>query len=178
VVGQSNERGPNPAIEVQPIDVCTVDTSDLADIDSLHREEDGQLQASYLFHRSQDARVGGERIVAYIDGRPAASTGWHVMDGIVRYRHVDTQEWARNQGAATTMLHYVQQHPVVQAQGAARRALTIFCGEDGPLPLYEQMGFVKQGFMWEFLLLDVAVQPLELVEGETLASTSSADVAS
>ena len=138
-------RPANPAIEIR-----VVDETNLADLDSLHQGENGQLQPSYLFHRAQDARVGGERIIAYIDGRPAASTGWHLLDGVVRYRHVDTQEWARKQGAATTMLHYVQQHPVVQAQDG----LTIFCGEDGPISLYEQMGFVKQNFMWEFLLLD------------------------
>jgi len=73
-----------------------------------------------------------------------------VVQGVARYRHMTTQEWARNQGAATTMLHYIQQLSVVQEQAA----LTIFCNEGGPISLYEQMGFVKQGFMWEFLLLD------------------------
>ena len=49
-------------------------------------------------------------------------------------------------GAATTMIHYVQNHPVVRAQDA----LTIFCNDDGPLRVYEELGFVKRGWMWEF----------------------------
>ena len=44
------------------------------------------------------------------------------------------------------MIHYVQNHPVVRAQDA----LTIFCNDDGPLRVYEELGFVKRGRMWEY----------------------------
>ncbi len=44
------------------------------------------------------------------------------------------------------MIHYVQNHPVVRAQDA----LTIFCNDDGPLRVYEELGFVKRGWMREF----------------------------
>ena len=78
------------------------------------------------------------------------TTGWFVVDRIARYRHVTTAPQARGQGAATTIIRHVQDHPTVRAQDA----LTIFCGEDGPLRLYQELGFTVRGFMWEFLKLE------------------------
>jgi hypothetical protein len=45
------------------------------------------------------------------------------------------------------MIRYVQEHPVVRIQDA----LTIHCVDDGPVSLYESLGFRKRGSMWGFL---------------------------
>ena len=65
------------------------------------------------------------------------------MDRIARFRDVNTQTWAHNWGAATMMAHYVQNNPTIRAQDA----LAIFCANEGPLRIYEELGFVKRGWM-------------------------------
>lgn len=138
---QPPQRMANPAIEVQVVEPATLPL-----LDALYTTDDG-LDQGYLFERSQAARVGGERLLALKDGQAIGCTGWFVVNGVARFRHVLTSAPARKQGAATTLIRYIQEHPTVKAQDA----LVIFCGEEGPIPLYEQLGFVKQGFTWEFL---------------------------
>lgn len=141
-----SQRTVNPDIEIRTSDVLDIDPALEADLDSLFLDE-GEMRPGYLFHRAQDPRVGGEYVMAYLDDRPIASTGWFVVDGIARFRRVETIQSAWGRGAATAMLTYVQNHPVVQSQDA----LVIFCNESGPMRLYEEMGFEKHSFYWEFL---------------------------
>lgn len=140
VLEREPERHANPDIIVEP-----VTSKNEADLDDLHRNAEGRISDGHRFARAQEARIGGEWVIGYVDRRPASSSGWFIVDGIARFRGVNTKEWAQNQGAATTMIHYVQNHPVVQAQDA----LTIFCTDEGPLRVYEELGFVKRGWMWE-----------------------------
>ncbi len=162
---KSPQRAINADIELRAFDPRAVDPNLEADLDSLFMDagevragESGagnsgvgdaepELRPGYRFHRAQDSRVGGECVLAYLAAQPIASTGWFVVDGIVRFRRVETIRSAWGQGAATAMLAYVQNHPVVQQQDA----LVIFCNESGPLRLYEEMGFVKHSTTWEFL---------------------------
>lgn len=68
-----------------------------------------------------------------------SSTGWYLIDRFARFRPVTTPE-AEGLGAATTLIRHVQTHPIVQTQ----EKLVLLCREDAPIPLYEQLGFVKQ----------------------------------
>jgi hypothetical protein len=134
----------NPDVRVEVV----ADPSSHPDLSLVHgggmRSEGG-----FAYQVAQTERLGGETLLAWLDGRPAGTTGWFVVGGIARYRWVGTLPWARGRGVASTLVQYVQTRPEVQAQ----EALTIFCGEDGPVRLYESLGFVKQGWMWEMLKL-------------------------
>ena len=99
------------------------------------------------YKRAQDGRLGGSRVLAFLDGDLAGSTGWYVVDGLARFRYVHTVESARGRGVATTMVRAIQDHPEVKEC----EALVICCDDEGPLQLYEQLGFVRQGVTWEFL---------------------------
>ncbi len=101
----------------------------------------------HAYYLSQDPRLGGEVLVAYLGGQPVGSTGWFVVDGVARYRAVYVHPQARGRGVASAMLQHVQNHPVVRAQDA----LTIHVGEEGPVRLYEALGFVKHSPFWEAL---------------------------
>jgi GNAT superfamily N-acetyltransferase len=145
VFDRSPERPINPDIEIQAFDATQ---ASLPEVDRLNTE-DGSVTSGHRFHRSQDARVGGEWLVGYLDGEPVSSTGWYVVGGVARFRRVMTMPEVQGQGAATTLIRYVQEHPIVREQDA----LTIHCGEDGPVRLYEQLGFTKRAKMFEFLKL-------------------------
>ncbi len=146
VFDRSPERPINPDIEIRAFDATQ---PSLPDIDRLRTLEDGSVTSGHRFHRSQDARVGGEWLVGYLDGEPVSSTGWYVVGGVARFRRVMTMPEVQGQDAATTLIRYVQEHPIVREQDA----LTIHCGEDGPVRLYEQLGFTKRAKMFEFLKL-------------------------
>ena len=95
--------------------------------------------------RGQAARVGGEYVVGYLDGQPAGCTGWFSIGGIARFRHVFTAPAFRGRGVATSLIHYLQHHPGVEACDE----LAILVGEDGPGELYEQLGFREAMLFWE-----------------------------
>ena len=84
-------------------------------------------------------------LVGWLEGEPVSTTGWFVVDGVARYRGDYTRESARGQGVASTLIQYVQSHPSVQAQDG----LVMHCGEGGPVPLYEQLGFRTRGLYYE-----------------------------
>jgi len=100
---------------------------------------------AYDFAMLQNPRLGGETILAYLDNEAVGSTGWFIVNGIARYRSVFVSPDYRKQHVASTMLQYVQNHPTVKAQ----TALTIHVDEDGPVSLYETLGFVKHSILWE-----------------------------
>lgn len=138
------QRSVNPDVEIRSIPF-----DDPEDHFRMIDDADTHSPESYLHHHAQSDRLGGEMIVAYLDGQPAGKTGWYVTDGIARFRGIDTLEAFRKQGVATTMIRYVQEHPTVRAADA----LTIHVGDDGPVALYEQLGFVKVGIYWSCLKL-------------------------
>ena len=138
---RASKRPTNPEIVVR---VLTPER--LHDLESLHKNQNGEPTAAFRFYRAQDARIGGEVLLAYLDDRPIASSGFFIVDGIARFRGVGTVKWARGRGAASAIIHYVQNHPDVRAADA----LTIFCDDEGPIPLYERLGFVKRHLFWAF----------------------------
>ena len=134
------ERPLNPDVQIKVVDPASKDLERVSPPENF----DPERRAYYL---SQDPRLDGEVLVAYLEGRPVGSTGWFVVDGVARYRAVYVHPAARGRGVASTMLQYVQNHPVVRAQDA----LTIHVGEGGPVRLYEALGFVKHSPFWEAL---------------------------
>ena len=134
------ERPLNPAVEVKAVDP----TSDELRRVSPPKEFDAERHAYYL---SQDPRLGGEVLVAFLGGQPVGSTGWFVVDGVARYRGVYVHPAARGQNVGSTMIQTVRNHPTVRAQDV----LTLHVGEEGPVRLYEALGFVKHSPFWEAL---------------------------
>ena len=134
-------RSINPNVTVRPVNPHA--STDL-DVISHHPDTNSDNEA---FRRAQETRLGGEVIVGYLNGEPVGKTGWFVVNGVVRFRGVFTVPEARNKGVASAMIHYVQTHPNVLEQAT----LCIHVGEDGPLKLYESLGFIKQAQMWEAL---------------------------
>ena len=134
------ERPLNPDVHVKVV----APTSD--DLVRVSPPEDFDLER-HAYYLSQNPRLGGEVLVAYLGERPVGSTGWFVVDGVARYHAVYVHPAARGRGVASTMLQYVQNHPAVRAQDA----LTLHVGEEGPVRLYEALGFVKHSPFWEAL---------------------------
>ena len=109
---------------------------------------DGDGLESLRHRQSRDPRLGGEALVGFLDSAPVGRTGWFVVDGVARFRPVRTIAAARERGVATSLIRHVQRHPAVRAA----EGLVIFCDEDGPAGLYEQLGFVKRHVLWSCLL--------------------------
>lgn len=132
----------NPAVEIRAVDPTHPDLVS-------QMTEDGKVDGGFLYHRSQWPRLGGEWLVGYLDGKPAGTTGWFVVNGVARYRWVGTEAWARRRGVAATLIQYVQRHPTVRAA----EALTIHVGEDLPdaRRLYGRLGFTSVGWAWDWM---------------------------
>lgn len=107
----------------------------------------GHLRALH-YRQAQDPRLGGEALIGYLGGHPAGTTGWFVVDGVARFRPVSTIATYRRQGVATTLIRYVQDHPTVSRADC----LVIYCSDDGPVPLYERLGFVCTYSQWSCFL--------------------------
>jgi hypothetical protein len=137
------QRPVNPDVQVEVVD-CQTDPN----LEKIHAER-GRSEGGFRYMQAQEPRLGGETLIAWLEGEPVGTTGWFVVDGVARFRNVGTVEHARYRGVATTMIRYVQEHPIVRMQDA----LTIHCADDGPVSLYESLGFRKRGFMWGFLKL-------------------------
>jgi hypothetical protein len=135
-------RAPNPAVEVRVVPFHDPDGPRAA-----VALADGGTAEAMRYRQHSDPRLGGELLVGFLDGQPAGRTGWFVVGGIARHRPVRTRALYRNRGVATTLLLHIQRHPAVRAADA----LTIFVNEDGPIPLYEQLGFVKSAPIWSAL---------------------------
>ncbi|MEM7129550.1 MAG: GNAT family N-acetyltransferase [Chloroflexota bacterium] len=139
------QREANSRIEIHTFDALNRKEIDLPNV---YQYVKGRHKEDLRFYCSNDYRVGGEWVIAYLDGKPVSSTGWYIHDGLARFRPVATIPSAEGKGAATTLIRHIQSHPIVQAQ----ERLVLLCREDGPTSFYEQLGFVKQAPMWEALL--------------------------
>ncbi|NJO02475.1 MAG: GNAT family N-acetyltransferase [Bacteroidia bacterium] len=117
-----------------------------------------KLQAKHLFLREGDdpdslayvqmmlKRLGGRELIAYM-GRTAVGTmGWYVYQGVARFTFILTHPNYRGLGIATTMIDFALQQEALQQADA----IIICANENGPIPLYEQMGFVRNNLMWIF----------------------------
>lgn len=133
-------RPPNLAVRIRVVDALDPDLEAVAE-----RGKDGSISRGFLYHRSQTGRTRGEWLVAYLDGKPAGSTGWSIAGGIARFRFIGTIETARGRGVATTLIRHVADHPAVRAADH----LCIHVNDDGPVRLYEDLGFRTVGRMWE-----------------------------
>ena len=128
----------NPAVTVKAVDPYHPDLVALM-------TDMGRLEGGFAYHRSQTSRTGGEWVVAYLDERPVGSTGWFVHDHMARFRFIGTTESARNVGVASALVRHVQDHPTVREQDA----LVIMVNDDGPVRLYEDLGFRSVGRIWD-----------------------------
>ena len=134
----------NPAVTIQAVDAAT---------DQAYYNV-GLKQASPLVHehrRIQDIRLGGEGLIAWLDGEPVGYGGWFIHGGLVRYRRLGTLPHARKKHVCTTIVRYVQNHPTVRAQ----QALIIggSGGATGTTGIYQRCGFVQRGSLWMFVLV-------------------------
>lgn len=91
----------------------------------------------YFFRQAQDVRLGGEAIVAYLNGKPVGSTGYYIVNGVARFRAIVSHREHPRQGIATAMMYHVLSRPAVRAADA----VVLFVGRNGPIHLYETMGF-------------------------------------
>lgn len=135
---ETSRRQSNPTVEVRSVGPRS------ADLEALYRAG-GVLDRGFALARAQFRRLGGEYLVGYLDGQPACCAGWYVADRVARFRHVLTAPWARGRGCATTLIHHVQQHPVVLRQDG----LVILVTADGPQSLYSDLGFRHVALFWE-----------------------------
>jgi hypothetical protein len=142
VHSECSTRPTNADLEIRSVDPLS------PDLEALYTH-DGKLDGGFAFARCEFARVGGEYLVGYDNGRPACCTGWYAANGIARFRHVYTAPWARQHGFASTLIEHIQRHPEVLRQ----EALVIFVGSDGPVSLYEDLGFRTAGVFWSALML-------------------------
>ena len=137
-----HERPPelaiNLAVKIQVVDAAT---------DALYHEIGGRwaTPSVHEHRRVQDARLGGEGLIAWLDGEPAGYGGWYLADGLARYRRLGTLPHARKKHVCTTLVRYVQDHPVVRAQEA------LVIGGGGGTPVYLRCGFVPRGMLWTFI---------------------------
>src|SRR6185437_4478039 len=102
------------------------------------------------YRRSQDARLGGEVLIAETAGVPVGATGWFAVDGIARFRLIETLPQYRRCGVATALVRYVAQR--TRSEGI--RTLCLHCPETGPQSLYAKLGFKTQGELWYCVLLE------------------------
>lgn len=133
-----------PRLEANPDVQVAVVPPESQDLEALYQSDDG-LDRGFELARSQASRVGGEYLVAYLDGKPAGCTGWFSRYGVARFRHVLTAPECRSRGVATTLILHVQRHPTVMACDT----LAIMVNEDGPDSLYERLGFRDVMEFWE-----------------------------
>ena len=138
-----------PTIESNPdVEIEVIDPARLAHAPS-YRQLFAQVDA--LDHWRMEAetewRRGGEVLVGWLDGRPAGRCGWFVKGGVANLRTVYTQEWARGNHVATTLLRYVQDHPTVRQQDALT-LLSHPADRGGAERLYERLGFRTVGLRW------------------------------
>ena len=102
------------------------------------------------YRRSQDARLGGEVLIAEAAGVPVGATGWFEVDGVARFRLIETVLQYRRCGIATTLVRYVAQ----RTRNEGIRTLCLHCPETGPQSLYASLGFKTRADLWYCVLLE------------------------
>jgi GNAT superfamily N-acetyltransferase len=102
------------------------------------------------YRHAQDIRLGGEVLLAEMDGAPAGATGWFLAGGIARFRLIHTVAGYRRRGVAAALIREVIQ----RTASRGIRRLCIHCPEKGPIGLYRGLGFQTQGVLWYCVRLD------------------------
>ena len=96
------------------------------------------------YRQAQDDRLAGEALIAEIAGEPAGATGWFLVDGIARFRLIHTVPSHRRRGVAAALIREV----VRRTSDRGIRRLCLHCPEQGPLRLYQSLGFQIRGLLW------------------------------
>jgi GNAT superfamily N-acetyltransferase len=96
------------------------------------------------YRQAQDIRLGGEALIAELDGAPAGATGWFVAGGVARFRLIHTVAGFRRRGVATALIREV----IRRTASPGIRPLCIHCPENGPIDLYRNLGFQTRGVLW------------------------------
>ncbi len=136
----------NPAVEVRAVDPFHPDL----ELQYTRKLERGTLDQGFAYYRTQQARLGGEWLVAYIDGKPVGTTYWFVVDRVAGFTWVGTLPEYRRRGVASSLILHVQNHPKVRAQDT----LAISCNSEPTIRLYEKLGFRGIGWLWEAMRFD------------------------
>jgi GNAT superfamily N-acetyltransferase len=142
-LGTLPEAAPDPRVSVHGV---AFDAAELAriydDLDELR------------YRQAQDIRLGGEALIAEMDGEPVGATGWFVVDGIARFRLIHTIPGSRRRGVATALIREV----VRRTRSRGIRQICIHCPEKGPIGLYRGLGFQTQGLLWYCVRQDAGAE--------------------
>jgi GNAT superfamily N-acetyltransferase len=98
------------------------------------------------YQRTMLHKLEGREVVVYDGETPIASGGYYVFEGITRFSRIVTRAEHRGRGAATALIETVCQQPEV----ASSDAIVLCVGENGPLKLYESLGFTRNNFFFNF----------------------------
>lgn len=138
-LGDFHDSPPDPRFTIRRVD------SHSAELNQIY-EDNEELR----YRRSQDARLGGEILIAEASGVPVGATGWFVVNGIARFRLIETVLQYRRCGVATALVRYVAQR--TRSEGI--RTLCLHCPEMGPQSLYASLDFKARADLWYCVLLE------------------------
>lgn len=108
------------------------------------RRENGEEGERINYYRSKLAALGGVEVVAYLNDEPVATTNFYLYNGVARCSRIVTRSNYRRLGIDGSLLQLLLKQPLVQQS----ECIMITCREDGPMALYERLGFVRNNFMW------------------------------
>jgi predicted GNAT family N-acyltransferase len=112
---------------------------------TVHLEDDPD-EGGVSYMREMLRQLGGQEIVVYENDTPVAAGGYYVFGGITRFSRLYTRIEARGRGAASTLVQRTLERPDVASSDAA-----VLCvSENGPLKLYESLGFTRNNFFFNF----------------------------
>lgn len=108
------------------------------------RREGGEEGESINYYRGKLVAVGGLEVVAYLNDDPVATTDFYIYDGIAHCSQIVIRSNYRRLGIDASLLQILLRQPPVQSSEC-----TLICSpENGPIALYERLGFVRNNFMW------------------------------
>jgi GNAT superfamily N-acetyltransferase len=143
-LGASPEAAPDPNVSIRSVAFDAVELARIYDdLEELR------------YRQAQDIRLGGEALIAEMDGEPVGATGWFLVDGIARFRLLHTIPSCRRRGVATALIREVVRR--TRSQGIY--PLCIHCPEKGPAGLYRTLGFQTQGLLWYCVREDAGAEP-------------------
>lgn len=111
----------------------------------VHLEDDPD-EGGVSYMREMLRQLGGREIVVYEDDQPVSAGGYYVHDGITRFSKLVTRASARGRGAASALIQRTLEQPDV----ASSDAVVLCAREDGPMKLYESLGFTRNHFFFNF----------------------------